>query len=100
MTYNETGIHISLIVAYHKLHHQNKKTTVYRRLVWSFSSAPIADVMSVFRRWQRFFLLFLLATAKLALSILTVEYRVLLTLIGSPLSNLTAHWTDENCQQL
>ena len=92
MTYNETGIDISLIVAYHKLHHQNKKQLYI--VCWYIR----------FRRHQslvaKIFPLFLLATAKLALSILTVEYRVLLTLIGSLLSNLTAHWTDENCQQL
>jgi len=36
--YNETGIDISLVVAYHhKFHHQNKKT-VYRLLVCSFSA--------------------------------------------------------------
>ena len=57
--YNETGIDVSLIVAYHhKFHHQTKKTTVYRLLVCSSSLASITDIMSIFRRQQRFFLLF------------------------------------------
>ena len=39
--YNETGIDISLVVAYHhKFHHQNKKT-VYRLLVCSFSALTL-----------------------------------------------------------
>ena len=55
--YNETGIDISLIVAYHhKFHHQNKKkTTIYRLLVCSLSLASLTDVMVIFRRQQRFF---------------------------------------------
>jgi len=58
--YDETGIDISLIVAYHhKFRHQKqKKTTVYRLLVCSFSLASITDVMSIFRRQQRVFPLF------------------------------------------
>jgi len=57
--YNETGINISLIVAYHhKFHQQNKKTTVYCLLVCLFSLASITNVMSIFRRQQRFFPLF------------------------------------------
>ena len=91
MIYNETVIDISLIVAYdHKFHSQNKKATVYRLLVCSFSLASITDVMSIFRRQQRFFPLFLLTAAKSALSILTVKCRVLLTLISSAIRNLTA----------
>ena len=46
--------------------------------------------MSIFRRQQRFFPLFLLAAAKSALSILTVKCRVLLTLTSTALRNLTA----------
>jgi len=90
--YDETGIDISLIVAYrHKFRHQNKKkTTVYRLLVCSFSLASITDVMSIFRRQQRFFPLFLLAAAKSALSILTVKCHVLLTSHSSAIRNLTA----------
>ena len=77
MIYNETVIDIGLIVAYHhKFHHQNKKPTVYRLLVCSFSLASISDIMSIFRRQQRFYPLFLLATAKSALTILTVKCRV------------------------
>jgi len=90
--YNETVIDISLVVAYHKFRHQNKKTTVYRLLVCLFPLASISDVMSIFRRRQRFFPLFLLAAVKSALSILTVKCRVLLTLISSALRNLTAPW--------
>jgi len=75
--YNKTGIDISLIVAYqHKFHHQNKRTTVYYLLVCSFSLASITDVMSIFGRQQRLFPLFLLATAKSVLSILTVKCHV------------------------
>jgi len=89
--YNETGIDTSLIVAYnHKFRHQNKKTTVYRLLVCSFSLASITDVMSIIRRQQRVFPLFLLAAAKSALSSLTVKYRVLLPSLISAIRNLTA----------
>ena len=49
---------------------RKQKTTVYRLLVWSFSLASITDVVSIFRRQQRYFPLFLLVAAKSALSIL------------------------------
>jgi len=55
---------------------KQKTTTEYRLLVWSFSLASITDVMSIFRRQPKFFMLFLLAAAKSALSILRVKYRV------------------------
>jgi len=42
---------------------KRKKTTVYGLLVCSFSFASITDVISTFRRQQRFFPLFLLAAA-------------------------------------
>ena len=42
----------------------------------------ITDIIAVFRRQQRFFLLFLLAAEKSPLSILTVKCRALLTLIS------------------
>jgi len=46
--------------------------------------------MSIFRRQRGFFPLFLLAAAKLSLTILTDKCRVCLTLISSALRNLTA----------
>jgi len=76
--YNETGIDISFIVAYHhKFHHQNKKTTAYHRLVCSFSLPSVTGVMSTFRRQQRFCSAVLLVAAKSALSILTDAFVVL-----------------------
>ena len=38
-----------------KFRHQNKKTTIYRLLVCSFTLVSVTDVMSIFRRQQRFF---------------------------------------------
>jgi len=43
--------------------------------------------MSIFRRQQRFFPLFLLAAAKSALSILADKYRVLLNFLMQRLEN-------------
>jgi len=48
---------------------KTKTATADRLLVCSFSLASITDVMSVFRRQQRFYLLFLLAAAKSAFDI-------------------------------
>ena len=73
--YNETGIDISFIVAYH--HQNRKKTTAYRRLVGSFSLPSVTGVMSTFRRQQRFCSAVLLVAAKSALSILTDAFVVL-----------------------
>jgi len=90
--YNETVIDISLIVAYHhKFHHQNKNQPYNRLLVCSFSLASITDVMSIFRRQQGFFPLFLLAAAKSALRNLTVKCRVFLTSLSSAMRNLTPY---------
>ena len=53
--YNETGIDISLIVAYHhKFYHQNKKNN-HISSAGSLSLASLTDVMVIFRRQQRFF---------------------------------------------
>jgi len=60
---------------------ETKKTTVYHLL------ASITDVMSFFRKQQRFFPLFLLAAAKSVLRILTVKYHVLLTCLAQCLEN-------------
>jgi len=46
--------------------------------------------MSIFRRQRNFFSLFLLATAKSALSILTVECHVFLISLSLALRNLTS----------
>jgi len=48
--------------------------------------------MSIFRRQQGLFPLFLLAAAKSALRNLTVKCRVLLTSLCSAMRNLTAPW--------
>jgi len=70
--YNEIGIDISLILAYHhKFYHQNKKTAVYIVCWYVFLLASITDAMSIVKRQQRLFPQFLLAAVKSALSILT-----------------------------
>ena len=63
---------------HHEFRHQNKKTTVYRLLVCSFSVASITDVMSIFRRQQRFFPLFLPAAANSALRKSTAPWSSIL----------------------
>jgi len=55
--------------------------------------------MSIFRGQQRFYLMFLLAAAKSALSILTVKCGVLLTLISSVIRKLTTPSTSHGAQQ-
>ena len=88
--YSETGIDICLTMAYHhKFRHQNKKTTVYRLLVYLFSFTSITDVVSTIRKQQRFFPLFLLTATKSVLSRSTVKCCALL---GSALSELRAPW--------
>jgi len=66
-----------------------------------FSSTSITDVISIFRRQQRFFLLFLLTAAKSVLSRLTGKY-FFAAFLSSVLSKLTAPGTLEfvfHCQQ-
>jgi len=62
-------------------------TTVFRLLVCSFSLASTTDVMSIFRRQQIFFPLFLLAAAKSAL-VLTVKCRVFWLLLAQKFNGL------------
>ena len=94
--YNETGIDISLIVAYHHKYHQNKTNN-------RISSAGMFVFVGInhwrrpnvfFRRQQWFVRCFFLAAAKSALTILIVKYRVLLTFWISGKPYCTAITTD------
>jgi len=73
-----------------------QNTTVYL-LVCSFSLASITDIVPIFRRQRRFFLLFLLAAVKSALSILTVTCHVFLTGLAELSTQVSCEWRNGAC---
>jgi len=91
--YSETGIDISFIVAFHhKFHHQDKTTTVYRLLVCSFSLASITEVMSIFRRQERFYPLF--CWPQRCQRLVSWQWMSCFpSYLSSAITNLTAPWT-------